>query len=186
MAELDTEPVVDREPIDHRPPGRGAGPHWLRAVTVAMAGAALLWMGAAVLCASRGIDISDESFYLLSYRWWNVNFDTFTGAQYFYGPVFQLLGHSIADLRIFKVVMLLLSHAAFGWAFMRWLRVQRPHAPTTRWWEAAGTAAIVACAGIVYSWLPLSPGYNDLALTCAVLAAGAALRITRDLSLDAR
>ena len=44
---------------------------------------------------------------------------------------------------------------------------------------SASALAIVACAGIVYSWLPLSPGYNDLALTCSVLAAGAALRIAR-------
>jgi hypothetical protein len=144
-----------------------------------------LWTVTAILCASRGFDTSDEGFYLLAYRWWNVNFDTFTGAQYFYGPVFDLLGHNVAELRVFKVVTLLAAHATFGWHFMCWLRLRRPQAPTSLWWEASGTAAIVASAGIVYSWLPLSPGYNDLSLTCAMLAAGVALRMARTFEVSA-
>jgi hypothetical protein len=178
MAHTEAEPAATTTPAE--PP---VHPHASRRVTalqVAAAGAgaaALLWAVVAVICASRGLDPTDESFYLLTYRWWNVNFDNFTGAQYVYGPVFQLLHHDIAGLRIFKVITLLAAHALFGWTFMSWLRLHRPDAPPTRWWEGAGTAAIVACAGAVYSWLPLSPGYNDLALLCTVLGAATALRV---------
>lgn len=187
MAHSEAETVVEVESATPGgPPDRRSGRILLRLAAAGAAGAALLWTVVAVLCASRGLDITDESFYLLSYRWWNDNFDNFTGAQYVYGPVFELLGYDIARLRVFKVLTLLVAHGLFGWAFMRWLRLQRPDAPDSRWWEAAGTAAIVACAGIVYSWLPLSPGYNDLALTCSVLAAGAALRIVRDIGVGAR
>ncbi|WP_193611190.1 hypothetical protein [Nocardioides lijunqiniae] len=146
--------------------------------------ATLTWVVVVVLCARRGLDLTDESFYLLSYRWWNVNFDAFTGVQYVYGPVFQLLGYDIGLLRIVRLLVTVATHAWLGWAFMGWLRVQRPSAPDTRWWEVAGAATITACAGITYSWLPLSPGYNDLALSCAFVLAGGTLRVARDNALD--
>lgn len=142
--------------------------------------AAAAWIVAAVLCADRGLDLSDESFYLVSYRWWNDNLDAFTGVQYIYGPVFEVLGFDIARLRLVRLVVTVLAHVWLGWTFMRWLRVRRPEAPASRWWELAGTATIAACGGITYSWLPLSPGYNDLALACALVLAGGVLWIARD------
>lgn len=156
------------------------------ATALGAAACAAAWATVAVLCAPRGLDLTDESFYLLSYRWWDVNLDNFSGAQYFYGPVFEALGHDIAGLRIVRLAMLLVAHGVFGHAFMRWLRCHRPLASPSRWWEVAGTATIVACSGIVYSWLPLSPGYNDLALVCTVLGAAAVLRIARDAEVGAR
>ncbi len=180
-----TEPVVGAGPSADDEDRGGTGVP-LRIAAAVAAGTTLLWVVAAILCAPRGLDVSDESFYLLSYRWWDVNFDTFTGAQYFYGPVFQLLGHDIALLRVFKVATLLASHGFLGWEFMRWLRLHRPSAPPTRWWEAAGAIAIMACSGAVYSWLPLSPGYNDLILTATAVAAGLTLRIARAMTIGRR
>ncbi|WP_134741157.1 hypothetical protein [Nocardioides sp. 503] len=165
--------------------GTASAVTWLPRLAAAGALAATLtWAVVVVLCARRGLDLTDESFYLLSYRWWNVNFDAFSGVQYVYGPVFQLLGYDIGLLRIVRLVVTVAAHAWLGWAFMAWLRVQRPTAPTTRWWEVAGAATITSCAGITYSWLPLSPGYNDLALSCAFVLAGGTLRIARDNALD--
>jgi hypothetical protein len=142
----------------------------LTLITVAASLAALAWAGAVALSAGHGFDRSDEGFYLLSYRWWNTDYRTFTGAQYLYGPVFQATGYNIAALRIFRLVTVLGAHAAFGWAFMRWLRLSRPSAPTSRLWEVAGTMAIVAAGGVVYGWLPLSPGYNDVTVLGALVS----------------
>ncbi len=154
---------------------------WLsRAAAIGAAIVALVWITAAVRTAGHGLDISDESYYLLSYRWWDTNLYTYTGAQYFYGPVFELLGYDIAGLRVFRLLTVVGTHAVFGWTFMRWLRERRPAAPSSRWWEAAGTAVIVASGGMVYCWLPLSPGYNDVSLLGSLLAAAVALRIARD------
>ncbi|WP_067824732.1 hypothetical protein [Actinomadura kijaniata] len=139
--------------------------------------AAGVWIGAVALSAGHGFDVTDEGFYLLSYRWWNTDLRSFTGAQYLYGPVFDLLGHDIAALRLFRLCTVVGVHLVFGWSFMRWLRPRRPHAPGTRLWEAAGTAAVVACGGLVYSWLPLSPGYNDVSVLGGLLAAALVLRI---------
>jgi hypothetical protein len=170
QAELDRTQVQTRDGSTRR----------LAVVAVLCAVAAGIWVVATVLTAAHGFDISDEGFYLLSYRWWDVNYRTFTGAQYVYGPVFELLGYNIAALRLFRLATVIGTHVLFGWMFMRWLRQRRPHAPETRLWEVAGTAAIVAAGGMVFCWLPLSPGYNDISLLGALLAATVVLRFAVD------
>ncbi|GIG76065.1 hypothetical protein Pfl04_44690 [Planosporangium flavigriseum] len=148
--------------------------------TIAAALAAGSWIGAAVVTAGHGFDVTDEGYYLLSYRWWSTNLRAFSGAQYLYGPVFQLLGYDIAGLRLFRLFTVVAVHLLFGWTFMRWLRLRRPDAPASRWWEIAGTAAIVACGGMIYSWLPLSPGYNDVSLLGALLLGAVVMRMAAD------
>ncbi len=106
---------------------------------------------------------------MLSYRWWDSTPRVFTGVQYLYGPVFELLGWSIPGLRVVRLVSIVLVHLAFGWAFMTWLRTRRPQAPPGRGWEVAGTLTILASAGVTYGWLPLSPGYNDVVLLTSLL-----------------
>ncbi len=130
------------------------------------------WVTAAVLMSTRGLDLVDESYYLLSYRWWDVNLLTFTGVQYLYGPVFQALGWSIPLLRLARLASIVLAHAYFALTYMRWLRGRRPAAPQTRLWELSGTLLIVASGSVCYSWLPQSPGYNDVSLIGALVATG--------------
>jgi hypothetical protein len=138
--------------------------------------AALVWIVVAALTADRGFDTSDEGFYLLSYRWWDVNTRTYTGVQYLYGPVFEALGYNIAGLRLVRLFTVVAVHAVFAWSVMTWLRRRRKSAPATRLWEVAGAAAIIAAGGATYGWLPLSPGYNDVSLLAALLAAAVVLR----------
>jgi hypothetical protein len=73
------------------------------------------------------------------------------------------------------LLTVLFAHAAFGWAFMGWLRTRRPNAPATRWWEIAGATSLLATGAIMYSWLPLSPGYNDVSTLGGLLAAAIVL-----------
>src|SRR4051794_29359704 len=145
---------------------RGVWP-WVAAAALL---ATAVWVIAALMMADHGFDLSDEGFYVLSYRWWDSTPRVFTGVQYLYGPVFQLLGWSIPGLRVVRLVSIVLVHLAFGWAFMAWLRTRRPQAPSSSGWELAGTLTILASAGVTYGWLPLSPGYNDVvALTSLLL-----------------
>jgi hypothetical protein len=144
------------------------------ALALAFGGAvAATWITAAVLAAGRGYDLTDEGFYLLSYRWWAVDHRSFTGVAYIYGPVFDLLGHDVAGLRLIRVATIAGAHLLFGWAFMTWLRRRRPAAPPTRLWEAAGATAVLAAGGVTYSWLPATPGYNDVVLLGAMLGLAA-------------
>lgn len=155
---------------------RSGRPYGLVLATAFATTAAAVWMTAAVLTAGRGFDLTDEGLYLLSYRWWDSHHRTFTGAQYVYGPVFAALGYDIAGLRLFRLATVVATHLAFGWSFMRWLRPRRRSAHPSRLWEAAGTSAIVAAGGMVYSWLPPSPSYNDLTLLGSMLAATLVIR----------
>jgi hypothetical protein len=139
-----------------------------------------VWVITAVRTAGHGFDVTDEGYYLLSYRWWSSNPLALTGIQYIYGPIFQLLGWDIVSLRIFRLVTIIVGHVFFGWSFMRWLRTRRPETPNTKLWELAGIAVILAAGGVCYSWLPVSPGYNDVILlgsftgiSCVLLAAAA-------------
>lgn len=140
--------------------GRGL----LVAALVLGAAVSLTWIVTAARGVGYGLDITDEGYYLLSYRWWSSNPLALTGVQYIYGPVFQLLDWDIARLRVFRLVTIILGHLFFGWSFMRWLRVRRPSAPATKLWEFAGIATILAGGGMCYAWLPQSPGYNDVIL----------------------
>ncbi|WP_433022033.1 hypothetical protein [Kribbella sp. CA-294648] len=123
-----------------------------------------VWVAAVARTVGHGFDTTDEGYYLLSYTWWDSNPLALTGMQYVYGPIFEFLRHDIVSLRLFRLGTVVVGHAFFGWSFMRWLRVRRPDAPQTKLWEVAGIAVIVAAGGMMYSWLPMSPGYNDVIL----------------------
>ncbi|MFI6825890.1 hypothetical protein ACIBG5_02200 [Kribbella sp. NPDC050241] len=147
------------------PPGRSV----VLAGVVVVAGAlAAWWILTAVRAANEGFDITDEGYYLLSYRWWAQNPLALTGVQYLYGPVFQWLGYDIVSLRLFRLLTLVVVHLLFGYSFMRWLRGRRPNAAPTKLWELAGMAVILAAGGVSYTWMPQSPGYNDVILIGAL------------------
>ncbi|MGW7679910.1 hypothetical protein ACWGID_04170 [Kribbella sp. NPDC054772] len=131
-------------------------------------GLAVWWIITAARAAREGFDITDEGYYLLSYRWWDSNPLALTGVQYLYGPVFEWFGYNIVALRVFRLVTVVLVHLGFGYSFMRWLRGRRPGMPPTKLWELAGMAVILAAGGMCYSWLPKSPGYNDVVLLGAL------------------
>jgi hypothetical protein len=136
------------------------------------------WVIAVLLMTTRGFDITDEGFYVLSYRWWSSNLHTFNGAQYLYGPVFDALGHNVAALRVFRLVSVLGVAALFATAFMNWLAVDEPRVRPLRW-RVAGIAAIVASAGLIYGWLPHTPGYDDVAALGGLATAAIMLSTAR-------
>ncbi|RZT26573.1 hypothetical protein EV649_0318 [Kribbella sp. VKM Ac-2569] len=135
---------------------------------VVAGGLAAWWILTAGRAANEGFDITDEGYYLLSYRWWDSNPLALTGVQYLYGPVFEWFGYDIVKLRFFRLFTVVVVHLVFGYSLMRWLRGRRPGLPPTRLWEAAGTAVVLAAGGMCYSWLPQSPGYNDVVLLGAL------------------
>lgn len=136
---------------------------------IVVAGAlAAWWILTAGRAANEGFDITDEGYYLLSYRWWDSNPLALTGVQYLYGPVFEWLGYDIVRLRLFRLLTVVVVHLLFGYSFMRWLRGRRPGAAPTKLWELAGMAVILAAGGMCYSWIPQSPGYNDVVLLGAL------------------
>jgi hypothetical protein len=167
-------------------PERASHPRWLIVTAAATTVLALYWIGAVALTVNHGFEPGDEGFYLLSYRWWQSTLRTFTGVQFIYGPVFQLLGYNIAGLRVVRLLTVVATMAVFGWAFMGWLRTRRPSAPASWLWEYTGAAAIVATGALAYGWLPLSPGYNDVSMLGVLLAAAIVLRMATHVATGRR
>ncbi|MFM7537359.1 MAG: hypothetical protein ACKO91_16390 [Acidimicrobiales bacterium] len=130
------------------------------------------WIVAAAIGAGHGLDISDEGFYLLSYRWWQEDLRNFTGAQFVIGPVFQLLGYDVHLLRLARLAAFVIVHVLLGLSVARWLDASRPPGHASgglRLAPVAVVAIVVAGGGFVYTWLPASPGYNDVALIGSIL-----------------
>lgn len=126
--------------------------------------ATLAWAALAIFVAGRGLGLGNEGFYLLAYGGWEHDHRTFTGAQYLFGPVFDLLGRDIAALRILRLAVVLAVHLSLAVAFARWLRSHRPSAYAGVAWEYCVASLVVASGAIVYGWLPPTPGYNDVTL----------------------
>lgn len=131
-----------------------------------------LWM------APRGFEFTDESFYLLNYLYWRELLGTvsFFGA-YFELP-FRLLGESIAGIRIFSLVLLLVSSGFFTREVLRYCARRDGHsvpAPLARALVLVGMAASLNYFGYVST--ARAPSYNLLALLTMLLSTGLLLRL---------
>ena len=130
-------------------------------------GGLFVWM------APRGLDFTDESYYLLSFLHWreftaNV---TFFGA-YFEAP-FRLLGQDVASIRIFGMLLLMSAAGFLAWRAMRFGGVDRA--------DGGGTEPLLpfVLCGMVASLFYYSygttlrvPSYNLLVLVCMLVATG--------------
>ena len=151
-------------PLGSREPG--ARP-W---VATAALLATLVWVVAALLMAGRGFDVTDEGFYVLSYRWWDSTPRVFTGVQYLYGPVFEALGWSIDGLAGLPAgqrrCWCTSRSAGRSWPGCGPVGpTRRPPLVGGRW----GAHHPACSGGIVYGWMPLSPGYNDVVILTSLL-----------------
>lgn len=127
--------------------------------------------------ASRGIDFTDEGIYLVSYRYYHSPEMVYTGAPAFFGPLFQLVGYSVVSLRRVKLILILICGLGLGWSTAAFVS---PRPVDSRWSDVLplriAIAVFVTIGGFtMYTWLPQSPGYNDLSVLCAMALAAVLL-----------
>ena len=161
--------------------GRGprAALFWLLLLIVAAEAAAFL------VAAGRGLDLTDESFYLLRYRYWTEWPSVSLFGAYFSVP-FALFGHDVWAMRTLGFVLLLGAGMWFGYeaslAF---------GALAGRTSSDGVFAASIACGAGLWNYygaspVPYTPSYNLLTLLCALLALALALRLGRAILLGER
>lgn len=168
-------------------PGPGATVPGARTATAfGLAGAlgTVLWAGSAIVMAGRGFGGPTEGYYVLSYVGWDTTPRTLSMAQYYYGPVFDLLGQDLALLRVFRVFTILVAHLVFGLQFSGWLARARGGFDEGKAWRASIVLLITACGGISYGWLPATPGYNDVAVLGTLCLLASYFAILRRESAD--
>jgi hypothetical protein len=143
------------------------------------------WVLAAAAMSGRGFDVTDEGFYILSYRWWDANAYNFTGVQYVFGPLYQLLGNDVQSLRLARILILLTVHLGLGIAAAKWIRDTSP-LPLDPTATAATVLTVMASAGVVLAWGPLSPGYNDVSVIGAAVLAAVSMESHRRATMGVR
>ena len=138
---------------------------WLSLISV---GCILGWAIPALVMLGKGFAVEDEGTYVLSYRFWDSNPYFVSGAQYFYGPVFEALGESIPTLRLLRLVMVIGANGWFAHCFLTWLGRQcAGELPRSR---ISLFLLLTAAGGMSYIWTPLTPGYYDLTADASLAA----------------
>ena len=164
------------KPIDVRA-GRGAAV--VKAVFTILSVAAgvslLLWLAALVTNRARGLDVTDEAYYLLNARFPNRNIGTSTDFGFYLRPLLDL-GTSLGGLRILGLVLVLMSACALSYAVTGWVPKDcpaRPLAVTTVWTTVALTSTMY-----YGSWVP-TPSYNLLTAVLAMSSAACLIGAAR-------
>lgn len=146
-----------------------------------------LQVGLFVWTADRGIDFTDESYYLLNYLHWR----EFTTAVTFFGAYFdlpfRLLGQHVGAMRIFGMVLLMAAGGFFAWRVMAFA-ANPGGVGSGNDGAAPGRGAAHPAPGMVvgmlsacfyYSYVTTlrAPSYNLLVLFCVLVATGLMLTL---------
>ena len=131
-----------------------------------------------IVAAKRGFDLTDESFYLLTYRHWNEwPSVSFFGA--YFSLSYALVGHDVWAMRILGFALLLATAVWFG------SEAQRAFGALVGRRSRDGELATALAAGAsIWSYygaspVPPTPSYNLLTLVCALVVLALALRLGR-------
>jgi|GEM_PF-5941260 len=113
-----------------------------------------------VWSSDRGLDFTDEGYYLLASQFpGDVNVDT-TMAHFYTAFLFRIAGHDVANFRIAGLLLLLVSAWVFSVGLCRLMPdlVEESECPWLEWFARA--CFICLGAMINYSWFMPTPSYN--------------------------
>ena len=139
-------------------------------------------IGFFICVAGRGLDFTDESYYLLSYLHWRDSTATATFFGAYFDLPFRLLGGDVGAMRVFGMLLLVAAGGFFAWrAFV----FGRDAAEPSPWPYIVGGMAGTL---FYYSYVTTlrAPSYNLLVLCCLLVASGLLLVLTEGRGSRAR
>lgn len=148
--------------------------NWLVWTTVI--GCAVLTIALQIWSLPRGLDITDESFYLLSYRYpreYEASFSTF---HLLVTKGLGLVDCSVLTYRWLGLLANVLGAVAFAWSFARW---QRAAAPGSNRPVVIAICYVVLGGLLMFSIYPRTLSYNGLNSLLLLLGAAAVLQTLR-------
>lgn len=150
---------------------------WRRVLTtrlVAAVSVLLLVAGGIMLllAAPRGFDLTDEGFYVLGYRYADDYQTTSTFYFLILRPFFLLSGESITILRVWGFVLLLGAHVTLALSVVGLFK-RSGHPIVDRPTKVLLVATISSGMLLSYSFVPLTPSYNQLAAILVLLGLAA-------------
>ncbi len=136
--------------------------------TLVAAVAVVRWTTALAINSGRGLDPSDESFYLLNAQHPDATVARQSDFGYYTHLLLRLSGDSLSWFRLAGLASLLLSCVAAAHGVIQWL----PHETPSRWRRTALVLASTCVAAVALThygiWL-VTPGYNLLTLDASLL-----------------
>lgn len=137
----------------------------------------------AIICAllilsnlNKGIDITDEGFYLAYAANASENFFHGTNFGHYTGILLSLVGDSVFGLRIIGLLLLIVATSAFVQTLLQYLPktsfTNLPLAQQGLYYTTANCAVLT----YYFAWLP-TPSYNWMALLCCLLVGRSLLRL---------
>jgi hypothetical protein len=147
---------------------------WLEAAVVI--GCALFTVSIIGWSIPRGLDIADESFYMLNYRYPNEYAASFSNFHLLVTRGFGLVDCSLPTYRWLGLLVNILGTVVFGLSFAHWQRTTSPNSskPTVI------TICFVVLGGLlIYSIFPRALSYNSINSVLLLLGAAAVLQALR-------
>lgn len=134
-------------------------PDLLKVTSWFLYGAVTVLIGALIWSSFRGIDITDESYYLLGYIHGIKPTSGFSYFHIIFTQFFDFLNLSIPEIRIGAIVLQLLCSALFSHSILLFL--QKLRLIQNEKWSFHFAFTIIAIGSFLgYSWLPQAPSYN--------------------------
>ncbi len=127
-----------------------------------------------VWMARHGLDLTDESFYVLSYLHWRDVTATATFFGAYFDVPFRLLGEDVAAMRVFGLLLLLAAGALLAWRVGVYGRDAAEPVP----WPLVVGGMIGALFYYSYVTTLRAPSYNLLVLVCMLASTALLLVLT--------
>lgn len=156
---------VDESDLTEDPGGKPAITGWVEralAATALLAVVASAWL---VLVASgRGIDVTDQSLYLLMVDNPLASIRSASGFHHILSPAFELVGESIVNWRRFRAVLDIGVDIVLALSVIRFIKFHRPESAivTSPLRRALVGTGIVTFGFMTWSGAPNGFGYNEL------------------------
>ena len=126
---------------------------------------------------NRGLDLTDEGYYLLGYRHPR---DVYLALSHFQPLIGSLVGHPAWPVLFFRALGLVLALVSSGFVAIQIHRFGAANAPGVRAQSVSGLAAFTMLgAMLAYSFGPRALSYNGLNNTCMLTELGLTLLLVR-------
>mgnify|MGYP000143096412 CR=1 FL=1 len=132
-------------------------------------------LGILIFNADRGLDVTDESFYILNAMYPFDVFSVITHENYYTGLLFYLSGYNLAIFRVFGIIVLLLSSLWFALELYKYI-VEKYELNYNNNNKLYFILIISLSSLVYYSYWLLTPSYNWLSLVAMLLTVASMFR----------
>lgn len=129
-----------------------------------------------ILNSDRGLDLEDESYYILVASFPSEIFSVITHEKYYTGLLFYLSGYNLFIFRIFGIIILLLS--SFWFSLELYSYIEKKFLLNYDFYNKLYFILIILLSSLsYYVWWLLTPSYNWLSLVSMILISSSIFRI---------